>query len=230
VDAIDEAAPLVDIGDISAVEGYAIWAGSYDGETNPLFGPDESAVRPLLDTLPIGRLADVACGTGRHASYLAERGHQVIGFDVSAEMLAHATGPRVRADLRALPLPHDSVDAVVCTLALTYLPTLEPALAELARVVRPGGFIITSDIHVLSLYLGGVSHANGNRMPATRYFASDYVRAAKAAGLEIVACHEPRWGNVDGAGGPLAQQWCAPASAAAYRDTPAAIVWKFLVR
>jgi len=56
-----------------------------------------------------------------------------------------------------LPLRDGSVDAAVCTLALTYLPRLEPALAELARVVRPGGTIITSDIHVLSLYLGGVS-------------------------------------------------------------------------
>lgn len=225
VDEIDAEAPLVDIGDIGVREGYAIWAASYDGESNPLFGPDDAAVRPLLDGLPIGRVLDAACGTGRHADYLAALGHDVVGIDLSAEMLACASVPRGQADLRALPLRNASVDAAICTLALTYLPRLEPALAELARVVRPGGTIITSDIHVLSLYLGGVSHAGGRRMPATRFLASDYVRAARASGLEIVDCLEPRWGPVEGEGGPLAQAWCPDASAAAYRDTPAAIVW-----
>jgi hypothetical protein len=67
-------------------------------------------------------------------------------------------------------------------------------------------------------------------MPATRYFPSDYVQAAVAAGLEIVTCLEPRWGIVEGGGGPLAQHWCAAACSAAYRDTPAAIVWSFRVR
>jgi SAM-dependent methyltransferase len=230
VDAIDDETPLVDIGDISVREGYAIWAASYDGEDNPLFGPDQAAVRPLLDALAVGRIADVASGTGRHAAYLAERGHDVVAFDLSAEMLGHGSGRRVQADLRCLPLPDDSVDAAICTLALTHLPNLGPAFAEMARVVRQGGTIVTSDIHVLSLYLGGVAHADGRRMPATRYFASDYVRGAVAAGLEIVTCLEPRWGVVKGGGGPLAQQWCAAASAAAYRDTPAAIVWSFRVR
>lgn len=145
-------------------------------------------------------------------------------------MLARGSGRRAQADLRALPLPDDSVDAAICTLALTHLPELGPALTDLARVVRSGGTIITSDVHVLSLYLGGVAHADGRRMPATRHFASDYVRAAVAAGLEIVTCLEPRWGEIEGEGGPLAQQWCAAASAAAYRDTPAAIVWSFRVR
>jgi SAM-dependent methyltransferase len=229
VDAIDDR-PLVDIGDIGVRDGYAIWASTYDGEDNPLFGPDEAVVRPLLDALPIGLVADVACGTGRHAAHLVQRGHDVVGFDLSPEMLAHASMPRGQADLRALPLRTSSVDAAVVTLALTYLPALEPAFAELARVVRPGGTIITSDIHVLSLYLGGVSHADGRRMPATRFFASDYVRAITAAGLDIVSCHEPRWGVVDGEGGPGAQEWCPAASAAAYRDTPAAMVWELRVR
>jgi SAM-dependent methyltransferase len=193
VDAIDEETPLLDIGDISLRGGYAIWAASDDGENNPLFGHDQAAVRPLLDALAVGRIADVASGTGRHAAYLAARGHDVVAFDLSAEMLRHGSGRRVQADLRSLPLPDDSVDAAICTLALTHLPDLGPAFAELARVVRQGGTIITSDIHVLSLYLGRVAHADGRRMPATRYFASDYVQAAVAAGLEIVTCLEPRW-------------------------------------
>jgi SAM-dependent methyltransferase len=227
VDAVDHEMPLVDIGDISLRDGYAIWATTYDSADNPLFEPEVAAIRPLLDALPIGRIADVASGTGRHAAHLAERGHEVIAFDLSPEMLAHGSGARVQADLRCLPLPDASVDAAVCTLALTHLPDLDPAFRELARVVRPGGTIVTSDIHVLSLYLGGVAHAGGKRMPASRWFASDYVRAAHAAGLEVVTCLEPRWPVMEEGGGPLAQAWCPAATAAAHRDVPAAIVWAF---
>jgi SAM-dependent methyltransferase len=230
VGSIDHQEPLVESGDISVRDGYAIWAGTYDNENNPLYAPEEQVVRPLLDALPVGRVVDVACGTGRHAAHLTGRGHEVIGFDLSAEMLALGSGRRAQADLLHLPLPDGCVDAAVCTLALTYVPDLVPALAELARVVQPGGIIITSDIHVLSLYLGGVSKAAGRRMPATRHFATDYVRAATTANLEILTCHEPRWGIVEGEGGPLAQHWCPDASAAAYRDTPAAIVWSFRAR
>ena len=227
VDAVDHEMPLVDMCDISLRDGYAIWATTYDSADNPLFEPEVAAIRPLLDALPIGRIADVASGTGRHAAHLAERGHEVIAFDLSPEMLAHGSGARVQADLRCLPLPDASVDAAVCTLALTHLPDLDPAFRELARVVRPGGTIATSDIHVLSLYLGGVAHAGGKRMPASRWFASDYVRAAHAAGLEVVTCLEPRWPVMEEGGGPLAQAWCPAATAAAHRDVPAAIVWAF---
>ena len=62
-------------------------------------------------------------------------------------------------------------------------------------------------------------------MPAGRYFASDYIATFRAAGLTVVDCAEPRWGPGDGAGGPFAQYHCEQAAAAAYFDTPAAIVW-----
>lgn len=63
-------------------------------------------------------------------------------------------------------------------------------------------------------------------MPASRFLASDYITAARAAGLEIVACQEPRWGrNPNGHGGTLAKLWCPHAANAAYQDTPALIIW-----
>jgi hypothetical protein len=79
-------------------------------------------------------------------------------------------------------------------------------------------------------YLGRVPQAAGRRLPATPHLASEYVQAAGAANLEILACDEPRWGVVDEEGGPLAQEWCPVAAAVAYRDTAAALVWSFRVR
>jgi SAM-dependent methyltransferase len=122
------------------------------------------------------------------------------------------------------------VDLVVCALALVHLPALAPVLAEFVRVLRPGGHLVLSDIHVMSLYLGGVATAAGPDgrhalLPASRWFASDYLTAALPLGLRVRAMHEPRWGFDAEAGGPLARQWCAAAADAAHIDTPAAVVW-----
>ena len=82
---------------------------------------EEVYIHPILDSLPIGTVIDVGCGTGRHSTYLAERGHTVQGYDTSPGMLAIARekvpGARFdQADVRALPVPASSADALVCAL------------------------------------------------------------------------------------------------------------------
>jgi SAM-dependent methyltransferase len=224
-----------DVAAIDTVAGYEIWSGYYDTQDNPLIDVEAPAVRDILDRIPAGRAIDVACGTGRHTTWLAERGHAVVGVDSSPAMLARARanatrGTRVgfaRAELTRLPIADAAADLVVCALALTHHPDLPAALAEFARVVRPGGHIVLSDIHVVSLYLGGVAGvdtADGHAMmPAHRRWASDYLTAALGAGLEVVSCAEPRW--LPRPAGDAGPRVYPDATAAAYWDTPALIVW-----
>jgi SAM-dependent methyltransferase len=146
--------------------GYGLWADTYDDENNPLFEVESNVLRDLLADIPAGRALDAACGTGRHSAWLAERCHTVIGVDHTPEMLDRARnkGPAaefVLGQLDALPVPDERFDVVVCSLALTHQPDLAPVLTEFARVLRPGGHLVTSDIHVVSLYLGGVAHVPG---------------------------------------------------------------------
>ena len=89
---------------------------------------------------------DTACGTGRYAGFLAGRGLRVVGVDGSPDMLARARtrvprGEFLVGDLHRLPVADAGVDLVVCGLALTHVPALEPVLAEFARVLRPGGTV-----------------------------------------------------------------------------------------
>jgi len=217
---------------VSTTAGYTLWAETYDNEDNPLIKAEQPVVREILAQLPPGRALDVACGSGRHTAWLATRGHTVVGIDNSPAMLALARSkaPEVEllhADLDRLPVPTGSFDLVVCALALTHHADLPGALAEFARVLRPGGHIVLSDIHVLSLYLGGVAGVTTTDgyavMPAYRYWASDYLTAALQAGLDVLECHEPRWFPAEA---PDAGQRTYPdAGAAAYWDTPAVIVW-----
>jgi SAM-dependent methyltransferase len=221
--------------DAPATEGYTVWASSYDADPNPLIDLDNTVLRPMLDRYSPGRALDAACGTGRWAEYLSQHGHVVHGVDESPDMLeiAQAKLPNVEfslGDLRSLPLPGESVDLVVCSLALTHLPDLEQPLAEFARVLRPGGGAVLSNIHHLSLPLGGVVQmltADGTpiQLPASLFLPTDYINAALRVGFEIRSCAEVGWPDLAGGhGGPTAQAWCPDAARAAYVGTPALMV------
>jgi len=190
----------VRVGDVDTVAGYRHWAPTYD-EPNSLFDIDEPVMHRLIGALPVGDALDAACGTGRHAEYLVGQGFSVIGVDSSPDMLERAR-KRVplaefrTGDLRDLPLPDDSVDLVVSGLALSHAPSLEPVLAEFARVLRPGGHAVISDAHCEIVFRGSVPHALGpdgepGLVASYRHTVGDYVRAALAAGLQIRACEEP---------------------------------------
>jgi SAM-dependent methyltransferase len=148
-----------------------------------------------------GVALDAACGTGRFAEFL-RRGHQVIGVDSSPDMLAYARrrvadGEFLLGELHQLPLPDDSVDVVVCALALVHVARLEPVLAEFARVLRPGGDLIISDVHHELVTQGSVITARGPAgepcIAATyRHQLGDYLRPALSLGLQVRRCEEPR--------------------------------------
>lgn len=184
------------------------WSGTssgrpiYDGP-NPAIETETPVFRELLTTAPRGRALDAACGTGRHAEYLVELGYDVVGVDVSLAMLeiARAKVPSARLEiglLEALPLDDGSVDLVTCSLALTHVPDLAPVMREFARVLRPGGQVLLSDMHPITcMHAGGAAFGDfltdGIRfVPNLVHHVGDYWRAFTAAGLQALDCIEPR--------------------------------------
>ncbi|ORW10016.1 methyltransferase domain-containing protein [Mycobacterium kyorinense] len=102
-----------------------------------------------LNIPPGGTALDVGCGPGTVTASLARAAGPdglALGVDISEPMLARAvraeSGPQVgflRADAQRLPLRDDTVDAVVSIAVLQLIPEPAAALAEIARVLRPGG-------------------------------------------------------------------------------------------
>ena len=100
-----------------------------------------------------GDVLEVAVGTGLNLPFYP-RGARVTGIDLSAQMLAVAGG-RARelghdvqlreADAERLPFPDESFDTVVCTLGLCAVPDEHRAIAEMHRVLRPGGRVLLLD-------------------------------------------------------------------------------------
>ena len=258
LDSAEELGDGVTIRAISTREGYALWAPYYDEPGNQLLEIEDPIVREILKGLPVGVALDAACGTGRHTAYLAALGHEVSGVDNSPEMLERARdkvpgGSFYEADLSALPLADDSVDLVVCAIALSHLPNLDPALAELVRVLRPNGHLVVSDSRGLIGDIGfplvrvGPDGEYGY-MPVYARLPSDYLATALPLGLKVRRCEEPRrpsplYGEDgtdlhDGARPPEHVPGAPPniwslnalapaATNAAWRGSPAAIVWHF---
>jgi hypothetical protein len=131
-------------GAIDTADVYQSWARDYDAPGNQMIDIEGPLVRRLLDSLPVGTALDAACGTGRHTAHLHRLGHRTIGVDASPEMLAHARErlPTVdlhQADLHRLPLADNSVDTVVCALALTHVPDLARCWPSSRACCAPAG-------------------------------------------------------------------------------------------
>ncbi|MFJ8990908.1 class I SAM-dependent methyltransferase [Streptomyces sp. NPDC102279] len=148
--------------DQDPVNDYDRFAEAYAAENeNSLVNAyyERPAMVALAGEVTGRRILDAGCGSGPLSAALLDRGAVVTGIDVSAGMLELA-GRRLGddVDLRVadlserLPFADGAFDDVVASLVLHYLEDWGPALAELRRVLRPGGRLIASVEHPFVAY------------------------------------------------------------------------------
>jgi SAM-dependent methyltransferase len=226
-----------DATELGVAAGYAAAASIYDSLPDFLIEAEEPVVHDLLGCRPIGDALDAACGTGRHTTALVAQGHKTIGVDQSPEMIAVAHQKVPDAEFRIghlenLPLDDSSVDLAVCGLALTHLTDLSAGINELARVVRPGGRVIISDLHPVMVLLQGQFHFNyrPGQLAFIRnhvHLVSHYLAAFSAANLFVHACREPLFtGRLTPSG---YEELIPEAARAAWADIPSALIWELTV-
>jgi ubiquinone/menaquinone biosynthesis C-methylase UbiE len=178
----------------------------------------------LVDLAGVGpgrSVLDVACGTGIVARTAADRlgdAGRVTGVDLNEGMLAVAR--RVRPDLEwrhgdaaDLPFPDRSFDSVLCQMALMFFPDRRRALAEMARVVTPGGTVavaVPASLDAQPAYGRFVDLVVGHAGPAARSLLGTYwacgdleelCALVESAGLEVTGTRThvgtARFGSVD---------------------------------
>jgi SAM-dependent methyltransferase len=149
--------------DPAVANDYDSFAGAYSAETeaNLINGYyARPAILTLAGDVAGRRILDAGCGSGPLFAALRDRGAIVTGIDASAGMLELARrrlgdGADLRvADLGSpLPFPDGTFDDVIASLVLHYLEDWRPALAELRRVLKPGGRLIVSVDHPFAINL-----------------------------------------------------------------------------
>ena len=209
-------------------EGYAQWAATYE----------DSVKRDmdlwLLDQIQtvkwdgVERCADLGCGTGRTAAWLASKGvRKIDGVDATPEMLDHARKRDVFASLRvadvsATGLSAAQYDLVTTCLVDEHLAELGSLYEEAARLARPGAAYVLVGFHPFFIMTAGMpTHfqgADGEPLAIETHvhLLSDHVRAALAAGWQLAELHEQ----------VIDDRWVeTKPSWAAYRDVPISFAW-----
>jgi ubiquinone/menaquinone biosynthesis methyltransferase len=134
---------------------FATIADRYDFITIALsYGQDRRWKRRLISLArlqPGDRVLDLACGTGDLLFAAADRVDLAVGLDITHRMLqlarAKRAAPLVAGDMVALPFPDGSFTVVTTGYGLRNVPDLRAAIAEIRRVLAPGGRLLSLDFN-----------------------------------------------------------------------------------
>lgn len=197
---------------------FATIADRYDLITVVLsYGRDrhwKERLLALAGIAPRARVLDLACGTGDIAFDAARAGARVVGLDVTPRMVelarskARASGDGVAlpiflvGDMMQLPFADRSFDVVTTGYGLRNVPALGPAIAEIARVMKPGGTFVSLDFNrpespvmraIYLTYLGSIGAAFGwllHRDPDTYRYIPATIRRYPGARRVAVMLNE----------------------------------------
>lgn len=137
-----------------SVEFFTSSAGQWDRMRDEMFGDRFHLMALAAFADPDAVVGDLGCGTGQVSAALAPFVGTVIGVDSSAAMLQAARkrlqGQRNidlrRGDLEALPIDDNRLDTATVMLVLHHIPEPGRALADVARVLKPGGRLVLVDM------------------------------------------------------------------------------------
>ena len=108
-----------------------------EGGFKPTWERHVAAYAAAAELLPDGRVLDLGCGVGHSYSLLAPR--ETVGVDIAADALAGQERETVVADMRDLPFGDASFQSVLSVQSIEHVPDPERVLAEVRRVLEPGG-------------------------------------------------------------------------------------------
>jgi cytosine/adenosine deaminase-related metal-dependent hydrolase/ubiquinone/menaquinone biosynthesis C-methylase UbiE len=186
---------------------FDLWAEVYDKQPNPLLLLEERTLPRLLPPIQGADVLDVGCGTGRWLTRLeALAPRSLAGADPSPAMLERAraklspTTVLHQSDSVPLPAPDASLDLILASFALSYVDDLPAFASDCARVLRPGGTLLISDMHPET-----AAERNWTRsfstddetihLPAHSRSIREIIAAFAQHGFTVAALEEPAFGE-----------------------------------
>lgn len=123
---------------LATAEVFGRAAASYDSIV-PFFRTFAADLVEAAAVVPGERVLDLACGRGAGLDAARSKGADVLGVDLSAEMVAELGDAARVMDAEDLDLPDESFDVVLCGFGVFFFPDPRRALGEALRVLKPGG-------------------------------------------------------------------------------------------
>jgi len=154
---VDEAGRHEPKSTLQAMDVHSVWSRQFrGGENNRFYGLAFDYIAEKFGDPTTYSVLDAGCGSGTKSLELARRGYSVLAIDFSAAVLNLARheaskldfADRItfaRGDLTDLQIPTASVHRAVCWGVLMHVPDISKAVAELARIMAPGGLLIISE-------------------------------------------------------------------------------------
>lgn len=142
---------------LQAMDVHESWSlGFRSSENDRFYGLAFDFIAGVFGPPASGTVLDAGCGSATKTLHLARRGYRVKALDFSEAILVEARVEAEKAgfkdqvefqhaDLTALSLPTGSASRVLCWGVLMHIPAVEKAVAELARVLAPGGVLVVSE-------------------------------------------------------------------------------------
>jgi SAM-dependent methyltransferase len=188
---------------------YDVWHTRHPSGQGPWYDLAKGVLTAQPELLADRSVLEIGCGGGDFCVWMADRGaSRVIGEDVSKVAVAHSASQHSRpglafdvGDIENIAHPDESFDLVVSCETIEHVPTPRRAIAELARVLRPGGTLLLSAPNYLSLTgahrtfreltgrkwdEGGQPHVGWTLYPRTAAWLRD-------AGMTIVSTNGDGW-------------------------------------
>jgi SAM-dependent methyltransferase len=183
------------------------WAQSADAWINSLgdtgdFGRAHVLDRPMLARLE-GRCftaaLDVGCGEGRFCRMLGERGINTIGIDPTDALIAEAVardpgGRYIVGRAEKLDFADESFDLVVCYLTLIDIDDLAETVAELRRVLKPGGTLLIANLNgfnTAQIGQGWTTASNGSPCFGFDHYLEERAEWVEWSGIKVKNWHRP---------------------------------------
>ncbi|WP_395639877.1 class I SAM-dependent methyltransferase [Pseudolysinimonas sp.] len=197
--------------DDATAKQRTVWQKNADRYDRTMAGLERGLLagnREWIGARAHGRVLEVAVGSGRSFEFYAPD-VTLTGLDLTPAMLdlarEHAAAVGIQVDLREgdaenLPFPDASFDTVVCALGLCSIPRPEVAIAEMARVLVPGGSLLLLD-HVGStwppVFAAQWLLERVTILTAGEHFTRRQLPLVRAAGLEVVESDRLKAGVIE---------------------------------
>lgn len=152
-----------------------------------------------------GRYLELGCGSAPCGAWVRDQGGEVIGIDISMEMLRRADIPRVHGDALSLPFRDQAFDTTFSVFgAIPFIEDLSALFKEVRRVTRgrfiysvthPMRWIFPDDPECLEACIPYFEHAyiEGNTYAEFQHTIGDHVRGLVSAGFTLEDIIEPQW-------------------------------------